>query len=86
MTIIILLLLRRTGAVAATSLVLGRGFAHIETLVIAIHGLAAIAIVIATHIVLFPLGRGHFRRMPFAPLGATILEPDLQENQKRIAL
>jgi len=86
MTIIILLLLRRTGAVAATSLVLGRGFAHIETLVIAIHGLAAIAIVIATHIVLFPLGRGHFRRMPFAPLGATILEPDLQENQKRITL
>jgi len=86
MTIIILLLLRRTGAVAATSLVLGRGFAHIETLVIAIHGLAAIAIVIATHIVLFPLGRGHFRRMPFAPLGATILEPDLQENRKRITL
>jgi len=86
MTIIILLLLRRTGAVAATSLVLGRGFAHIETLVIAIHGLAAIAIVIATHIVLFPLGRGHFRRMPFAPLGTTILEPDLQENRKRITL
>jgi len=82
MTIIILLLLRGPRTVAATSLVLSRGLAHIETFVIAIHGLAAIAIVIAAHIVLFPFGRGHFRRMPFAPFGATILEPDLQQNQE----
>lgn len=79
---IIIRLLRRPGAVAATSLALGGILTHIETLVVAVHGLAAVPVVVAAHVVLFPLGRGHFRRMPFAPFGATVLEPDLQKNQQ----
>lgn len=76
MTIIILLLLLGATA-AATPFALGGCLAHVQALVVAVHGLAAVAIVVATQVVLFPLGRCHFRRMPFAPFGATILEPNL---------
>lgn len=77
MTIIILLLLLLGATAAATPFALGGCLAHVQALVVAVHGLAAVAIVVATQVVLFPLGRCHFRRMPFAPFGATILEPNL---------
>lgn len=84
MTIIILLvvlLLLGAAAAAATPFALSGCLAHVQALVVAVHGLAAVAVVVATHVVLFPLGRSHFRRMTLAPFGATILKPNLQKSQ-----
>lgn len=75
--ILVLLLLMLGAAAAATPFALGGCLAHVQTLVVAVHGLAAVSIVVAAHVVLFPLGRCHFRRMTFAPFGATILKPNL---------
>lgn len=83
MTIIILLLLLLLlgAAAAATPFTLDWGLAHVQALVVAVHGVAAVAIIVATHVVLFPLGRCHFSRMTFAPFGATILKPNLQKSK-----
>lgn len=55
---------------------------HVQALAVAvIDWLAAVAVVVA-QLLLLPLRRRHLRRMLFPPLGAPILEPDLQRRSE----
>lgn len=55
---------------------------HVKTLTVTVFvGFTAVSVVVAK-LLLLPLGRRHLSCMSFPPLGAPVLEPDLQIEEK----
>lgn len=58
--------------------------AHVQTFTVTVVvRFTAISIVVA-ELLLLPLGRRHFSRMPLPPLGAPVLEPDLRRHKNKL--